>query len=122
MLIRVHDGEIAGVQPATGIDSAGGCLWLLVIAFHDLVTARTQFSLLTYRQSFAGNGGNDFHFGIGEGAADGPDALLHRIERVGHGDQRRCLRLAIQDKRARHTRALGDAAHQLHRRRRAARP
>ena len=67
MLIRVHDGEIAGVQPATGIDSAGGCLWLLVIAFHDLVTARTQFSLLTYRQSFAGSGGNDFHFGIDEG-------------------------------------------------------
>ena len=44
--VGVHDGEIAGVQPALGVD--GGGRWrrrVVVIALHDQVAARTQLAL-----------------------------------------------------------------------------
>ena len=41
---RVHRAEVAGVQPAVGVDRRGGGLGIVVVAEHDAVAARADLA------------------------------------------------------------------------------
>src|ERR1022692_2126296 len=45
--VGTHGGEIAGVEPAFGIDDGGGGFGIRVVAFHDQVAAGAEFTLLS---------------------------------------------------------------------------
>ena len=66
--VGVHDGEVAGVQPAFGVDGLGGGRGIVVVALHHQIAARAQFALLFDGHALPDLGIDDLHFGVGQRA------------------------------------------------------
>ena len=78
-----HGGQIAGVQPAFGIDGARRGLGLAIVALHHQVAARAQLAALARSPASRHcRGATIFTSVSGSGAAHGGHANLQRIVRV----------------------------------------
>ena len=95
--VFAHDAEVAGVQPAVGLDHVCGAYGVAIVAFHDGVAAHADFSLDADRLAGAIGGGDDLDLGLGHGAAHGVDADFERVAGVAHGDDGRGFGLAVGD-------------------------
>jgi hypothetical protein len=116
----VHRAEVAGVQPAVGVDRGAGRVGLVEVLVHDQVAARAELADLAGRHDLVGHGIDDLHLGRGERHADGLGLVLGGVVEARLGDDRRRLGLAVDDAEA-HPEARLDRAYQLRRHARASR-
>src|SRR5690606_6722824 len=73
--VGVEFSEVAGVQPAVGVDRFGGRLRIVEIALHHVVAADEDFAVA-----------GDTHFDVLAGCADGGRDLFERVAASGGGD------------------------------------
>ena len=113
--VRIAAGQIAGMEPAVGIDGGGGGIGHFIVALHDVITAGAELAVLTVRQFLAGFGIDDLALDMGEGIADGLGAELERIGPGGHGAAGGRLGLAIDTYDAAHIHFIrpGGALHEF---------
>jgi hypothetical protein len=81
----VHDPDVAGVQPALGVDGLGRGLGVLPVARHDGVAPHHDLAGLPRRHS-APAVDHDPHLEPGDGPARGGGDDLGRIAAPAHGD------------------------------------
>src|SRR5277367_4016113 len=70
--VGAHGCKVAGVQPAFGVNGAGGGVGVLIVTFHIGVAAGAELALFADRDDRA-LGGDDFDLGFRAGAAYGGD-------------------------------------------------
>ena len=111
--VFAHDAEVAGVQPAIGLDDLSGSLGIAIVAFHHRVAAHADFALHADGETRAVGGGDDLNFGLRHGAADGVDADFDGVSGVAHGDDGRGLGLAVGDDEFADVHFIEHALHQF---------
>ena len=95
--VLIHDCQITGVQPLLRIDSLGGLLRHLVVAFHNQIAAGAEFTLLAGREGFACLDINNLYLNVRQRPTDRGDAQFNGIICSCLGDNRRRFGLAVSD-------------------------
>ena len=116
---RVHRAEIAGMQPALGIDRGGGRFRHFEIAKHDVIAAGAKLADFADCGGLAGVGIDDLGFHVRQWQADSAGLVFDRIGRHGHGRHRRAFGLPEHDGEGR-AEFLFEPPHQCRRHGRAA--
>ena len=93
----VHRAEIAGVQPAVGIDRLSCLLWHLEVARHHLIAAHAQLSDGAGRDDGSCRRLDDLDLGVGQRLADGLCLVLRCIRGLGLGDDPAGFGLPVDD-------------------------
>ena len=97
----VHGAEVAGVQPALGVDGGGGRLGHLEVAVHRLVAAGAELALLARGQRLAGDRVGDLHLDLRERLADRVGLVVGAVVEQGLGDDAASTRSARRGSRSR---------------------
>ena len=84
----VHHADVAGVQPAVGVDRFGGGGWIIEVAFHHVVAAHHDFAGLAAWHLGAGLV-DAAHFDVGDRPSGGVGDGLGIILGAAHGDHAR---------------------------------
>src|SRR5688572_19102374 len=74
--LGIHDGQIAGVKPAIRVDRLAGRFAISVVALHDQVAPRAQFSLLSSRHNRSAHRIDNLYFSVGQGPPYTGDATF----------------------------------------------
>src|SRR6266481_82696 len=112
--LRIDDGDIAGVHPATGIEHVGGLFGFVPIAQHDAVAAGAQFAPFAARHD-ASLEIDNLDLDMGMNAPDGGDPTLQRIVRRALKADRAGFGHAVGDGDVAHVHLFVDATHHLDR-------
>src|SRR5690606_3541290 len=81
----VHDADVAGVQPAVGVDGLRGRVGQVVVAEHDLVAAGADLARLPDGQRRAVRPG-DLHLDLPQRRARRVQLVVRGVVRAGLGD------------------------------------
>ena len=85
--VVVGAADVAGVQPAVGVDRGGGRLRVVEVAAHDLRPAHADLALLARAELVAAGDVDDPALGVGHRRADRPEPVARGIERRDVGDR-----------------------------------
>ncbi len=107
------------MEPAVGVDCSGCSLGHLVVALHDIITARNELSVNVIGNLLIRLGINDTALHTEDRSAYGIYTLLDRIGGLAHGCSRRSLGLTVCNTNLSHIHLLDDLFHCLDRTRRA---
>src|SRR5215510_334774 len=97
MAVLSHGGQVAGVQPSFGVDGAGGALGFTIITTHNQVPTGVELAGLADRHGFSRDWAYNLDLGVWAGASNGGRALFESVAHPVHGDDRRSLRLAVNN-------------------------
>ena len=109
----IDGGEVAGVEPAVGVDGVGGGVGHVVVAQHHHAAAGLEFALFAGAHFEVGVGVDQADLHVGQHLAHGGDAALDAVVGQGLGDDRRGLGEAVGDGDALGAHAVDDLAHDL---------
>ncbi len=114
----VHDGEVAGVHPACGVDHLGGLLRLVPVAQHDRVAAGAHLARRPARQHQAGLRVDHLHLDVRVHPPDRRHPPLHVVIGLGLAGDRGRLGHPVADRYLGHVHLADDPLHHLDRARR----
>jgi hypothetical protein len=84
--VLVGAADVAGVQPAIGVDRPRGGLGVVEVAAHDLRAAHAHLAVLAGAELDAGGQFGDLALGAGDRRPDGAGAVTSRVGRRDVGD------------------------------------
>src|SRR6267378_6351039 len=93
----IHRAEVAGMQPALGVDGSLGGRFVLKITMHDVIAACTYLADLADRNDLSRLLIDDLHLDVRHRRADGIGLVGDGIGGPGHQGDRRALGLAEYD-------------------------
>jgi hypothetical protein len=110
--LLVHDPDVAGVEPALGIDRPRGLLRILEIAPHHVVSAHPDLAGLAARDLAAGLVDAD-HLGVRERATIGVRDRLGIVSELAGGDRAAALGQTVGLDHVFEAELVAHAAHEL---------
>ena len=94
----VHGGEIAGVEPAVGVDGLRSAVGHVVVAVHHLVAASDELTGRADRECRSGLGIDDADLHARHRRTDREGLVLDRVVGPRHVEHRRAFGLAVHDR------------------------
>ena len=105
--------DVAGMEPAVGVDGLGGGLGHLVIALHNVEAPGHEFTAFPVGEFFARFGIDDLTLHPGEGAAHRFHTVVDILVHLTHGASGGGLGLTVDGDDFLHIHLLGGTAHQI---------
>ena len=99
------------MEPAVLVDGFGSLLGHLVIALHDIITAREEFTVDVRRTFLTRLGIDDLALDLGQFLTDGVDADFDAVLGRAHGTAGRRLGLSVDDGDLGHVHLIDDLTH-----------
>ena len=110
--VRIHDAEVAGVQPVGGIDGFPGALVVIPVTLHDRIAAHADFPFFTHREDAIVLVG-DFYLYPGHRFTDGAGTVFQGVVWQGDVIHRTGFGLPVGDQYVPHVHITQHTLHHL---------